>query len=259
MALENATEIQELVSTNPEGSDGLSEADDHMRMIKLCLQNSLPNMAAPWDVNGNISTNFPTSYRHVVTKGYLEQNAAYALGIPFLWMLDALPVFTGMEFSDLDGRLLNRVNYSRLFDMYGTTYGNSDETNFGIPNMMGRFMRVWADGAGADPDRASRGARPDGATGDVVGTIQGDAIRNITGEFTSKYKGGQAVDRDIILNESSAFEDAGEDNTFNALQLAEQNFYGSGKKTRFNADNVVPTGSDNRPKNTYVRLIMRIK
>ena len=43
MALESATYISGLVSTNPSGSDSISQGDDHLRLIKTVLKNTLPN------------------------------------------------------------------------------------------------------------------------------------------------------------------------------------------------------------------------
>ena len=44
MALESATYIDGLVITNPTGSDPISRGDDHIRLIKTVLKNSLPNI-----------------------------------------------------------------------------------------------------------------------------------------------------------------------------------------------------------------------
>ena len=43
MALESASYISGLVSTNPSGSDAISQGDDHLRLIKTVLKASLPN------------------------------------------------------------------------------------------------------------------------------------------------------------------------------------------------------------------------
>ena len=43
MALESATYISGLVDTNPAGSDAISQGDDHIRLIKTVLKNTLPN------------------------------------------------------------------------------------------------------------------------------------------------------------------------------------------------------------------------
>lgn len=45
MALEIGSWIEDLVATNPPGGDNLSEADDHLRLIKAVLKNHFPNMA----------------------------------------------------------------------------------------------------------------------------------------------------------------------------------------------------------------------
>lgn len=44
MGLESATYINQLVNSNPTGSDGKSQGDDHLRLIKAVLQNSFPNL-----------------------------------------------------------------------------------------------------------------------------------------------------------------------------------------------------------------------
>lgn len=43
MALESATYVSGLVDTNPSGSDSISQGDDHLRLIKSVLKNTLPN------------------------------------------------------------------------------------------------------------------------------------------------------------------------------------------------------------------------
>jgi hypothetical protein len=56
MALESGTYVKDLVSTNPQGTDAISQGDDHVRLIKSVLQNSFPsNSNAPIvpDISGN--------------------------------------------------------------------------------------------------------------------------------------------------------------------------------------------------------------
>lgn len=43
MALETGTYVNALVSSNPASTDGLAQADDHIRLIKTTLKNTLPN------------------------------------------------------------------------------------------------------------------------------------------------------------------------------------------------------------------------
>ena len=59
MALESATYISGLVNTNPSGSDSISQGDDHLRLIKSVLKNTLPN--ADEAINGiHTGTSAPT-------------------------------------------------------------------------------------------------------------------------------------------------------------------------------------------------------
>jgi hypothetical protein len=56
MPVESATYLNQLVATNPLHTDGLDQADSHMRLIKQVLLNTLPNLnaacnCAPSDLN----------------------------------------------------------------------------------------------------------------------------------------------------------------------------------------------------------------
>jgi len=177
MALENASQIQQLVPANPPGTDPLSEADDHLRMIKNCLQNSLPGLTAPWDTTSTIKAADPVDPRDLVTLQYLQNpsNSPDKIGYPFLWMLDALPSADHIEFN---GQELNRSTYAALFALYGITYGAGDgSTTFRVPNVRGLFPRFMDNGAGVDPNAGTRTARPDGQAGDKVGTTQLDDFK----------------------------------------------------------------------------------
>ena len=44
MALESGTYINSLVATNPAATDGLAQADDHMRLIKSTIKATFPNI-----------------------------------------------------------------------------------------------------------------------------------------------------------------------------------------------------------------------
>lgn len=46
MALESASYISDLVSSNPAGSDTLAQADDHIRLTKGVIKNTFPNINA---------------------------------------------------------------------------------------------------------------------------------------------------------------------------------------------------------------------
>lgn len=89
-----------------------------------------------------------------------------------------------------DGSQLDGTNptYVALFAAIGTAYGgNRTSRAFNLPDLRGRFLRGWNDDDGADPDAASRtspvspsGVPLGGATGDHVGSVQGDLLKNHT-------------------------------------------------------------------------------
>lgn len=59
MALETATYINQLVSTNPLGSDPVASGDDHIRLIKSAVKATFPNITGPVsltqaDLNGKV-------------------------------------------------------------------------------------------------------------------------------------------------------------------------------------------------------------
>lgn len=77
-----------------------------------------------------------------------------------------------------NGSAVSRVTYSALFTAIGTAYGSGDgSTTFNVPDLRGLFIRGTDNGAGRDPDAASRVALlAGGATGDAVGSYEADAL-----------------------------------------------------------------------------------
>src|SRR5699024_7095263 len=51
MALETANTINQLVESNPLGTDNKSQGDDHIRLIKKTLRNTFPNITGPITVS----------------------------------------------------------------------------------------------------------------------------------------------------------------------------------------------------------------
>ena len=70
MALESATYISGLVTTNPTGSDSISQGDDHLRLIKTVLKNSLPNITTATTPIVSVSHNIPASSGYMRTAAY---------------------------------------------------------------------------------------------------------------------------------------------------------------------------------------------
>lgn len=53
MGLESGTYVSDLVVTNPAATDGLSQADDHLRLIKNTIKNTFPNVTGAVDATHN--------------------------------------------------------------------------------------------------------------------------------------------------------------------------------------------------------------
>lgn len=79
------------------------------------------------------------------------------------------------------GQMVNISDYPQLYNYLtrnGTVtnpWGGDSGGQFRLPDFRGRFARGWSQGAGDDPDRASRSARFSGGwTGDNIGSYQSD-------------------------------------------------------------------------------------
>jgi competence transcription factor ComK len=136
-----------------------------------------------------------------------------------------------------NGALLSRTVYADLFAKIGTAFGaGNGYSTFSIPDLRGEFLRALDDGKGVDVGR-------------VLGSTQADAIRDISGQLlgiggqpqgnpsangvfleTLQYNGGGAGGGGQLYNTS--------------------NF-------SFDASRVVPTASENRPRN--IALLACIK
>ncbi len=103
-----------------------------------------------------------------------------------------------------DGQAVSRAAYPRLFAYLGETYGSGDgSTTFNLPDYRGYVKRDTDDGAGVDPDAASRTDRGDGTTGDAVGTKQDDELKSHTHTFPSNTASGGANTVNTKLNSTN--------------------------------------------------------
>lgn len=127
-----------------------------------------------------------------------------------------------------DGDDYSRSDYRRIFAAFGTTYGAGDgSTTFGVPDDRDEFHRGW----------------DFGASGRALAEHQSDAIRNITGSIV-----GGVVEEGAVFN--------------GAFQLNGVGAGGAGNATDagidFDASRVVPTASENRPRNNAVIYLTKI-
>ncbi|WP_340052111.1 phage tail protein [Pseudomonas proteolytica] len=76
-----------------------------------------------------------------------------------------------------NGAAVSRTVYADLFNAIGTRFGpGNGTTTFNLPDARGLFVRGWSDGATTDVGRA-------------LGSLQADAVQNITGTFRAKSVG----------------------------------------------------------------------
>lgn len=155
MSLETTTYINGLVPTNPLGSDPLSDADGHLRLIKAAIKATFPNITGEVSVSQNDlnaiagGTGDPGAVlyfaRNTAPTGYLKAN----------------------------GAAVSRTTYAALFSAIGVTYGSGDgSTTFNLPDLRGEFIRGWDDGRGVDSGR-------------TIGSAQGGAFASHNHYFES--------------------------------------------------------------------------
>lgn len=172
--------------------------------------------------------------------GMIVPFAGPAENIPDGWML-------------CDGSEISRSEYANLYKAIGVSWGTGNgSTTFNLPDLRGMFLRGVSGESGNDPDAGSRVVLTDngGNTGNNVGSYQGDAIRNITGNAYAVLtrEDHEASNGALNLNHTR----------LNWLELI-----GEDRKDAWvsdlniDASRVVPVGSDNRPKNVYVTYIIK--
>lgn len=76
-----------------------------------------------------------------------------------------------------DGRKLKNTDYPELYAILGRIHTSLTVSvdSFAVPDLRGRFVRMLDVNSGLDPDKLTR-TRIDGQVGDVVGSIQNEAI-----------------------------------------------------------------------------------
>ncbi|EFN5582252.1 phage tail protein [Escherichia coli] len=163
---------------------------------------------------------------------YLRLGAgAPAIGIPFFWPSAAMPNTVMDEWADMVFLKFNGATFS------ATTYPKLAKVipSLTLTEARGEFPRIWDDGRGVDNGRA-------------LLSIQGDAIRNITGNV--------GVYSDGLLTYASGVFSLGpsSSNKNNPIAGSGANAYAT-----FDASKVVPTATENRPRNIAFNFLVRAK
>ena len=147
--------------------------------------------------------------------------------------------------------------YSKLYEAIGSVWGSGGAGSFNVPDLRGRFLRGVDGDADRDLDKNDRKAcNPGGLSGNNVGSVQEDAIRNIKGELNGVDGGRDAAYTwGFKPGVNGAIEVKAVGTVYNKYNGAYA--AGNGSNASFDASKVVPTGSDNRPNNVYVNYIIK--
>lgn len=195
MPLETASYPTDLVTSNPAASDGMNNADDHMRLIKAVIKNALAG------VNGTLTrvigssfgilvgdgiigapgiaflsdtgTGFSRTSTGIITvAGQLRGNGTCPPGAIMDFAMDTPP----LGWIVCDGASWPTTTFPDLFAAIGYTWGGSG-ANFNVPNFMNRYRRH----------------RDNGPTSGIVGTLQADSFKSHTHTGSVSVSGSAAA------------------------------------------------------------------
>jgi hypothetical protein len=116
-----------------------------------------------------------------------------------------------------------------------------------VPDLRGLFLRGYGSQAYAQNNGSTVGVTDTLHTSGSLGTVQGDAMRNITGNLN--YVGGPSTPAGVQAS-----------GVFSASNQSRTNgSYGNTwwSACKFDVSRVVPTASESRPVNTAVRYLIR--
>ena len=168
MALESATYIDGLVTSNPTGSDNISQGDEHIRLIKTVLKNTLPNAASATVPILKFTTTNQSTSSYIRADSYVDiawsithdkLSSTSNLYITVHGMADQTAAFDGgsnhqytyIQLSDTSGTLITGSTANILIaDMKddGFSISSSAEIGYG-------FSHLWKVTAAQCPDGTS--------------------------------------------------------------------------------------------------------
>lgn len=161
----------------------------------------------------------------------LGEGSALPVGVPVPWPLPNPP----QGWLKYNGAPFDKNIYPKLGAIYPSGV---------LPDLRGEFIRGWDDGRGVDTNRA-------------LLSLQGDAIRNITGRFGQARVNSEInAIVDIVAVEGAFYGDRGVRNNISTSFSFENNRI-IRQDVNFSADKVVPTANENRPRNIAFNYIVR--
>ncbi|MCQ7043886.1 tail fiber protein, partial [Escherichia coli] len=159
----------------------------------------------------------------------LGEGSALPVGVPVPWPSATPP--TG--WLKCNGAPFSAEEYPELAKVYPTNK---------LPDLRGEFIRGWDDGRGVDSGRTLLSA-------------QGDSIRNITGTFGNGQTDANAAISFTTGNGVFSIQTGLRNTIGNTTVIA--NTPNNPYLIVFDASRVVPTASENRPRNVAFNYIVR--
>lgn len=226
--------IAALVGSSPEALDTLNELAAALGNDPNFATTVTNSLAGKMDksANGSDIENVSVFLQNLG----LGEGSALPVGVPVPWPSATPP--TG--WLKCNGAPFSAEEYPELAKVYPTNK---------LPDLRGEFIRGWDDGRGMD-------------TGRAILSAQGDAIRNIYGEFktvnTENYSIWESVDSFkgavVPLNPST-------NNSYFSLTRSmvteRTDGYVYPKVIGLDASRIVPTANENRPRNIAFNYIVR--
>jgi len=178
MALETGTYINSLNASNPTATDALSQADDHMRLIKSTIKATFPNVSG------------------AITSSHTELNLLDGLATTDILMPSGSVIIYGGTSAPTgwllcDGSAISRSTYAALFSAIATAYGVGDgSSTFNIPDIRGRVV------AGKEASASLLTSAIGGLNGNALGNTGG--VQGVT--LTSAQSGVPAHNHSLTMN-----------------------------------------------------------
>ncbi|WP_447518588.1 phage tail-collar fiber domain-containing protein [Escherichia coli] len=157
----------------------------------------------------------------------LGAGSALPVGVPVPWPLATAPV----GWLKCNGAIFTAAQYPKLAQAY---------PGLKLPDLRGEFIRGWDDGRGVDDSRTLLSA-------------QGDAIRNITGEMDYTLS-SLATSNGALYNKNTGQRYV-ERATVSSNHTVEDKW--KDRIIAIDASRIVPTASENRPRNVAFNYIVR--
>lgn len=135
---------------------------------------------------------------------------SYGVGVPPGMVISYAGQTVPSGYLECDGSAINRILYSDLFSVIGTSFGiGNGSTTFNVPDLRGEFVRGWDNGKGTDAGRLFGSFQADeirahnhsGVSGPPTGNLSGGGNRGSdTGVYTTNSTGGSETrPRNIAL------------------------------------------------------------